>query len=1041
MQFTRKKNKTKRNIVLISVLLAILAALTVTAVLLARVEPEDSATPPKELFPIYDEESRYNSQPIAYPEIKESQITSIQVQNEKGTYVLGRPTASGNFEIGYYDSEGNFKIYYPEILVKEDGLTYDKLYAKVTGDGYDMIPLLTYLIAAIRAPYFDDRVHLPEDLDERNQLLAHYGLSPDSASDGAQAAEEKVKKTIRFFYTDAEKNECYHTVELGSETITGSGYYFRVDGRDYIYVARELNYFRFALYGVEAFVNPVLVSGGLENNSHALYAPYITPGFSQLANELYKDGTLPLSDKEMKKVTHVFGEINAYSPNYIFENVKGEITDSLVKDELGKYDFGVSDYKNNELYSYLISALSGSGVGGELGTKQSLLYEKFATEGESYVYKILEIEAVITRDGDNETAGFAVGDNRYVRVSYELYIDGEKSNVVQHQTTNAEGKTEVESIYVPYHGILDLDMLDKVGIDTSEIRALAVGDKPKDTELQIDYEVENEDGTPTALSYKTSSFYLQSILAIYEVTYDENGKPIEQKLNTSGKLTNNSLVIYRYYYVMGGEVQTPQIGVFSMVPNADEVTNMKKLRTAIKKMVDADKPKETLVFSEKLFRQPMSDFTTYEFESISSFWKSEHVIGFSFVNASYRDPFYGESFYEKSNETSMLYAINQTSCELVVKRLGGILETQKADGLEGFETLKIGITEQSLQDYGCYANTVIFKLPRDMFVSNETADNELDDYGYTRTLDFVMHVSDAKYDVETDSEYRIVASELYDIIVKIEADAFAYLDFDTVDFWARRSLMLVDVTNIEELKAQFMMSDLAGDYTFTLSHSNRYKDAITGEIYTELTKPENTSALTSFKWTDVRLTQKGDSNFETKLEKFLKDSGRWNSLSSSGHILLEEFYNGLHGKPLYTDNDSLGTSMFKELILLMFNTKYEGSSLTDEEQAAVLDPNGDGDTSDAHAPLMRLTMKLNDSNKNASTNIRYCYEFYRCDASRIMVRIYETDRNGNVNDGAYSSDLYLSSFAFKKIVFAFLGILNGETIDVEDAYPDYVGKQ
>lgn len=1042
MQFQRKTRKKTKNIIILSVLAVIIAALTVTAILLSGKISESEPEPPRKLVEILDEEGRYNTYPTAYPPLEESAIMSIRISNEEGTYIMARPDAKGSFEFVFYDEEGKEHYYYPEILVEEQDFLYDDLYAAVTGDGYDIIPMLTYLIVAIRTPYFDDRIYLEDDLAARNEQLAAYGLSLDSA-DGTEPSSDKVKKTLSFFYVekneDGEEVTKSHKIEIGSSTLTGAGFYFRVDDRDYIYVTRELNYFSYALVGVEAFINPVLVAAGLDNNSHALYAPYLTPAYRQWLNELHRDDPFPTSSKDLKTVSKIIADVSTYMPAYVLENADlSKVTDSYERFYEEEYFFNTEDYKDNALYPYFLSAISGKTQSESF--VQSFLDSKQAKEGKEYTYVIKKIEGLITEGGDNSVAGAAVGSSRYVKVLYELYIDGVQKNTVQSSKTDENGNiTGIEEIMLPYHGILDLDYLDGAGVDTSAIRALSVGDEPESLKVKVKYDKKNVDGADSGLKYATVRYYVDAILAIYNVTeYDENGKAVKWELSFDDKVSNDSIVVYRYYHTTNGKAQTANTGMIQMksVVGETDAEQMNKIRTAIKKMLNDEDADATLAYTEALFDDAMSDYITYGFENVEAYLTSELVIGFGFVNASERDPFYGESFYEKHDDCNMLYAVNQDSCEKIVKLLGGIAETSSAEGLKGIETVEVGITHSRLEKYGCYANSLLFALPRDMYVSNETADDELDDMAWTRTIDFVLYISDPVWDPETKMSIRYVASEMYDIIVKIAADDIGFIDLTGVDFWARRNLILINSADLKQMKLEFNMEDLKGKYTFDITHQNVYIDSYTGKIYTDATKPENGS-YTVYDWIEVLTTQHGETTVDTAFRTYLEQVGNWNYHMERGTARLSDFYDYLAGKPVSGGTDSLGTSMFKEITLLLYYTRYTGT-LTEEEQAAVLDPNGDGKTDDKAEPLMTFSVRLNDNDPNAKTGRIYCYEFYRCDDRRVMVRIFETNENGTVYDGAYASDFYVSILAFRKIVSAFVGVLNGKTIDVEEPYPDFI---
>ena len=1037
MQFTRKK-RTKNRIIILSVLAAVIAALTVTVVLLSGKTVPETAVETKKPIQLLEGEGRYLSSALAYPSIPEADIKSIEIKNEIGHYVIARPNGVGSFRFVYFDENGEEHIYYPDILIEEpEGVIYDDLYAKVTGDGYDMIPMMSYLINVLGYPYFADRIYLSDDPATRNEQLATYGLSADGDTKAA-------KNVIKFNYGDADENGKYssHKVEIGSTTITGAGYYYRVDDRDYIYVTNEYNYFGFALAGLEEFINPILIAAGLDNNQHALYAPYLTPSYRQWINVVHEGkDPFPTDKKQLESISKIIANVDVYMPAYTREDAES-ITDSYEYEKLGEHSFDVLEYKDNALYGYFLSALAGQNQS-DVGFKQSFLYEKEAFIGAKHVYKILAVEGVITEFGDRETG--EVGDARYVKVLYELLVDGKQKNIVYNTVTDADGKSVIKEVYKPYHGILDLQTLSEAGVDVSEIRELTIEPNKESAteedskrepiaELTVDYTERTDEKPGFEVIYAT--YYVDEILLMYEDVYDGEGNVTSRKYLTSP--TENATVIYRFHYTLDGVAQTAQTGMISMKVEEDEEDRDKKnkIRDAIRSIVKNNVVNGKVAYNEKICNDAMSDYFTYTFSGVRAYVSSELMVGFGFVNASQRDPFYGESFYENHEDVSMLYAINQSSCETIVKHLGGIAETSQAEGLTGMKTVAVGITHDKLVKYGCYAKTIEFKLPRDMYVSNETADDELDDMAWLSTLDFVLHISDPVNDPTSGKKVRYVASEMYDIIVMIEASQLGFVDLDVVDFWARRNLILVNTELIDRIEFEFNMSDLEGKYTFDVEHNTIYIDQLTGQAYFDVSKiPEGTS-YSPYDWIDVFVTQHGEATVKTAFEEYLKSNGRWEK-ERSGY--LSDLYNYVAGQPVSSTRDTLATAMYKNFMLMLFYTRYTGT-LTKEEQAAVLDPNGDGSTDDAPLPLLKFSIKLNNSKPNADTTKEYHYEFYRCDDRRVMVRIYET-RGGKVIDDNYASDFYVSILGFRKIVSGFLTLLNGKTVNEENPYPDFMISQ
>lgn len=1013
MQFTRKKKNIKKGrIIFVSVIAAIIAALTVAAVLLSRAEPKAEETEEKVLIPIIEGvEGRYNSYPIAYPYIDSSKadISVIEIANasdgKAGEYKTNEyklvKNESDSYEFWYKEEgEDEYKKYSPSILSQEDGMGYDDLHAVVKGDGYDRIPIITYLVVALRTPYFDDRIQI----DKANEAaqLEKYGLGRDG--DG----NSKAQAVVSFKYTDESGEEKSHFIEVGDNTITGSGFYFRVDNRDYIYVTRENNYFNYVLLGLESYINPVLVANGF-NDQQALFAPHITPGYKQWKNELITEGIIKPED--MSIITDVLGTVKAYMPEYIFYNKTEEEmkeVDSYSWLDLGSYVFNMTDNKNNALYSYLKNALSGVALSkeAELNLRQSLLYARDIIGKSSYQYKIKSIDAIITDSGDITTEGTSVGGARYLLVTYEYWRYNTAKEVWERKNyvTNISGDGDTLKEYAAdYHGIIDLDRLE------AEDRAKfeKVGALSEEEQFIIEYEYSS--------GAKSRVFYLDEVLEIYEIVKrDADGNVIEKK--KTNVITDNSFVVYRYYYSHAGTAQSAKIGYIYMTGTEDEAEYEKnqKIRQAIRTwMSDSESNDAIEVFDESYYRDIISDFITYEFENISSYITGELVVAFKFINDSERDPFYGESYFEKT-EDFMIYALNQDNCETIVKHLGGIAETSQATGLVGTETVKVGITAESLIEFGCTAYTVHYSLPRGLYVSEETAEDEQDEYSWLRSIKFSLYVSEAvPDDADSSKMVRYVASTIYDIIVKIDANELGYLELEQVDYWARRSLILTSVENVSGIKIELMMDDLSGEYDFFLYHDyGIIQDHDLIEVFAYRSK---------------------SANFKTKLDALIKDGDMYS---------LADFYSGIVGENATDGNDYLGTSMFKNFLLMLFGTRYMGT-LTEEEQKSALGLSADAQLSSTSRPkakpLMRISVKLNESLYNDERkNIYHAYEFYRCDSNKILVRLYEWDVDSSTpKEGKSATDFYIDSFAFNKIVTNFIGLMNGENIDPNVAYPDF----
>ena len=178
--------------------------------------------------------------------------------------------------------------------------------------------------------------------------------------------------------------------------------------------------------------------------------------------------------------------------------------------------------------------------------------------------------------------------------------------------------------------------------------------------------------------------------------------------------------------------------------------------------------------------------------------QKEMIVSFEFVNASERDPFYGESIYKNTLEgENKFYALDSVACQNVTFLLGGVgsgSNSQQSEGLVGRETVAVGLTTEIMDRYGLYDGyTIYFELPRGISRVGGSADDELDDYRYLSTLGFTLYISHEQSDGT-----RYVASTLYDIVVKIDGAKFDYLEKSFEEYWARRNLVMIDYKLIDK---------------------------------------------------------------------------------------------------------------------------------------------------------------------------------------------------------------------------------------------------
>ena len=990
------KPKITKNLFIAIVLSAVFAVLLALSIVITVISSSLDDSDPQtvtEVPPVIDGEARQNGLALAYPSInRKNQIKYIQIENQTGEFGFVMLTGESHHTLYYVDSSGEPIIYYPDICAEDATFNYTDLFAIVTNDGYSQYSLVDYLCLALQSPYFDERIPIETDSAKKDIQLKEFGFT-----------EDKMSK-VSFNYTDELGNTVNKSVIIGEKSVTGTGYYFIVydNGveRPYIYSSLN-NYYDYAVTNISSFVKPLLVSEGLAEDSG--YGPYLTTGYYQWLNKVH-DGSCECDKYECEckgecdadscectdtcRVTEVTDDSKVIAYTDVISSVLSEDASSsgyestgykvkeidlgVFKDALEKLKAGANYKPTYESMNYerVIKALSGRKLGEQAEKIAVTMFNTsklidFADKNSvRYEYNITAVEAIITDSGELSTPGASAGSQyNAVKVTYTATVDGK--SVSAH----------------PLHAVLDLTLPGISAEAVQNIRAAKVGESLNIT-FAIDYTSEN------AIS-KNSKYIITEIIDIF----DQEGKEAE-------KIDENSIVGYRYTVIVdGNEVGEATYWLdLSAVTEGDDLL----IKNALK---GKSTGKVSLEFDEHYaYYEYFLDFSTYIISRIDYFVTSEIITAFKFQNSSERDPYYGESLYENLLEDERsLYGLSSGVCETVVKILGGLSDenaTATAAGLTGDEAVAVGITPEVMKKYGLYAHTIYFELPRGIkALEGETAMDELDDYTFRSTLGFYLYVSDV--DPETNTRY--IASDLYNIVTRVPAENFVFLNYDFESFWARRNIILMDISQIGSFGIEFNMSDLKGSYNFELTQPSSDEDAL-----------------------GVYVTAQGECT-PNKYTQFVSDPKNQAYVYNGGtslKVLYERAGNASPEEHKAALPDSLGASCFKDAMRMMYYTSY----------VDILPESERGLKPGSEKLVMRMTLEIEDGTPNASP-YTYVYEYYRIDDRRILVSMYQQNSSGVAVTEAVS-DFYISTFAFKKIVSNFVGLLNAEVINTDIGYPD-----
>lgn len=935
-------------------------------------------------------ESTYLNQMIAYPWIEEGQILFVELKNKTGNFGLSRyPDDQGSFLFHYYvDGKEGAIPYTPPIVGAEGEFDYEDLYAVETGDGYGMIYYLTYLCSAIGAPYFTERIELPsadtkEGAARREALLREYGLTRSESSTVSFIYGERDKKTGQII----EGTDEAHVIIIGDKALSGVGYYFMVDGRDYVYYTKS-EYFKYALAGFNEFIKGMLVAEGLEGES--VYGPYLTTDFKKWTGTVFKE------ESDRVFTSDDAGYKNYENPNVV---VNGSYYASVDKgldfvpesgdfsgydtEESTSLSFDLEALKAHPDYERIKAALKGKNVGSYDGNEIliTLITELFQTEEKKisfidsenveYTYSVTKIESVLT-DTDEITSGITDSSHKLFKVTYRYTVGG--------QTVNYD-----------CHGIINVG--DLTSLDADKFVGLEIG-----KELGADAVTLTVEYTKDNSLKSTEKYVLTGVTSIF----DEYGAVV----NT---VTEDTYVTITYKRTAGADAAKTGSAIIRLADISD-TDKLAPLKTFL--LGKGKGSYNEVIYNETFSYEFMREFVTYEISKIEYFVANEIIVSFRFRNASERDPFYGDTFFENTlTNEYRLYGLNSGSCETAVKLLGGIgKDSNSAVGLSG-TTVAIGLTLENMEKYGLFAHRIYFEMPRGIYDASEDLEgdnsNDMSDFGWISTLGFTLYISDPVYD-EDGSRIRYIGSDMYDLVAKVPSADFDFLEYDFVDFWARKNLVMMDITKLRGLKLEFGMQDLSGTYNFDVV----FKEAYGGYVGDDYVIREEAFQGSSPIEHEIVRVKAAEGSFETEFTKMF--GNEWGDIST----LYDHTIGG--GKTAYYPgtNDTLGAAYFNSVYETLQLTRYFDYLTEDEQTVGLTGPR-----------ILRMHLRVDGK------EYYYTYDFYRLDDRRIMVRFYRSDADGNkIEHLGEVSDYYVTTFAFKKLVNHYIYLLNGKEVDESVSY-------
>ena len=996
-------------IMILSALLAVLiaGAIVVNAVMAKRAANNSTSnnnTVNENLPDAIAEYGEYslNGQPYVFKPVEQSQMTYIQIRSEgkdkdgkpytyeysflkpDSSYMLGEDA----FVLSYVDEYGNTKNYVPDILAYDSETQYSSLYAVADDGGYNA-PKLFWLCSGIGNIRFSTRIELSENAEEKNSELKSYGLYY-SESD----PETDYPLVIRFNYNESKTEKRDIVLQIGSTLPAGGGYYFRVgaisedgtyiDYRPFVYTTYSVSSLSYAFSEVADFINPILVAEGLASDN--AFEPYLTTGFKQWKNTVYMHD-------ENKNVSYV---ITSDAHRVIVKTTKSYSTDLGAVPVTETEEFNLNSISDKENYASLLNSI----IGKSTGKYASPIVITRVVDGDAinlgddendnYTYHIECVNASLT-DKEDRTAG-VVEEGDKIRITYTL-------------TKN--GALVLDESLAPktFWGAIDLSS----ELIPASVKSELVG-KEIGAAISVDFSVDYDE--------------TNTVETKFEILIDEiiDIRDSADYAKTLDKVVSGAMVSLRVYDVVNGKKGAEPRTLVLLIE--DEMTGTNgNIKDAIMGQAKTKKFNKK-VDSYTAYLSPVSDFAIYEVEEILGMTKREEIVSFKYTQDSERDIYEGDSIFMNimDNDILRLYALEPNSCESVVSVLGGLLENANhSEGLVGLRTVDVVITPEKMIKYGLYANTVYFELPRNILPVSETSK----DYTYLSTLGFTLYISDENPVTKT----RYIASDMYDIIAEIDGGGLVFLDESFLSFYAKRNLVLTAIENIYKFDIEFFLDEMHGKFTNEITEYNVF--SYNGKTYryeSEIVKQfgEEALELTSIipilrihtgytPWDGCHNCQHAITELQRQLEATAKDK-----------IALDVLYGG---KATPGGEDLLGTDCFKEFIGTLFWTIYQDELAEGDKEQVTRDN-----------LVMRFSVDLGPTYQYT---YKYVYEFYRIDDRRVAVKLYKQNPGGDIvkdenGQEIVTTDFYISTFAFKKLVSKYYELVNVQAVDKENAFTDYV---
>ena len=186
-----------------------------------------------------------------------------------------------------------------------------------------------------------------------------------------------------------------------------------------------------------------------------------------------------------------------------------------------------------------------------------------------------------------------------------------------------------------------------------------------------------------------------------------------------------------------------------------------------------------------------------EIKSINSLY-----ITLNFLKTSERSKFHaGVAYAITAPEQKIGYQPNTNNYMGVLEKIGF---------MSGTETVAIGLTAATMEEFGLDRHTLYFEAPTKL--SYDTAAGKTDDVIVESTNKYYLYISDK----QADGSY-FVGSEQTNIVARVDGELLAFLERSDA-WWLKDTMYTVNIGEASKLEFDFNYTDVTDKFDFALTH-------------------------------------------------------------------------------------------------------------------------------------------------------------------------------------------------------------------------------